>query len=82
VLYTVPAGVSTIVKNVILCNDTAAAATVSLTIAGVPVMATTIGDNSTVTLDISAVMLAGNTITASGGTADAISVYISGVEIT
>ena len=81
-LYTVPANTTTIVKNIVLCNTTGTAATVTLTAGGQTIInAFSIEANNTKTLDLSLVMAATDTITGLQVTASAVSVYVSGVEV-
>lgn len=81
-LYTVPVSTTTIVKNIVLCNATGAVATVTLTAGGQTIVnALSVNANDTVTLDLSLVMVATDTITGLQNTTNAISVYISGVEV-
>lgn len=80
--YTVPTNTTTIVKNIVLTNKTESAATVTITIAGVEVVNNySVTANDTVVIDLSLVMSATETITVQAGTASAINVYISGVEV-
>lgn len=88
-IYTVAAGVSTIVKQIILANVTASAATISLSL--VP-SGSAAGDanrlykdlsvpaNSISTIDLSQVMGAGDFLSIKQGTASAVTTTISGVE--
>ncbi len=81
-LYTVPSSTSTIVKNIAIANLTANDATVTLTISGIPILSVvTILARSTTTLDVAMVMNASETITALTGTASALSIFVSGVEV-
>ncbi|MED5042764.1 hypothetical protein P9848_12600 [Geobacillus stearothermophilus] len=80
--YTVPASTTTIVKNIVMTNKTGSAATITITIAGVEVVNNySVAANDTVVIDLSLVMSATETITVQAGTANAINVYISGVEV-
>lgn len=80
--YTVPASTVTIVKNIVITNKTNSAATVNITVAGLEIVYRySVEANSTVTLDVSIVMNANETITVQAGTASAINIYISGVEV-
>ena len=79
--YTVPSGITTIVKNIVIANKTSSAATVTITAAGTEIVYQNwISANDTVVLDLSLVMHASETITVQAGTANAINIYISGVE--
>jgi hypothetical protein len=88
-VYTTPAAVTTIIKQVVLANTTGSAATVTLRI--VPTgqataaqysiaEAVSIAPNSTVTLDLAQVLNPGDFITAHQGTSSAVAVTISGVQ--
>ncbi|RDE19258.1 hypothetical protein [Parageobacillus thermoglucosidasius] len=80
--YTVPSGITTIVKNIVITNKTSNAATATITIAGTEIVyQNPIAANDTVILDLSLVMNATETITVQAGTANAINIYISGVEV-
>ncbi|MCL6615560.1 MAG: hypothetical protein K6T39_00245 [Anoxybacillus ayderensis] len=80
--YTVPTNTTTIVKNIMLINKTASAATATVTVAGIEVVYNyTVNANDFMVIDLSLVMSAGETITVQAGTANAINVYISGVEV-
>lgn len=80
--YTVPASTTTIVKNIVLTNKTGSAATATVVIAGIEVINNySVNANDTVVIDLSLVMSATETITVQAGTANAINVYISGVEV-
>ncbi|MED5042387.1 hypothetical protein P9848_10495 [Geobacillus stearothermophilus] len=81
-VYTVPASTTTIVKNIVLTNKTANDATITITIAGTGVVyGYSVAANDTVVIDLSLVMNATETITVQSGTANAINIYISGVEV-
>ncbi|WP_240371681.1 hypothetical protein [Anoxybacteroides rupiense] len=80
--YTVPANATTIVKNIVLTNKTGSAATITITIAGTEVICgCPVAANDTVVIDLSLVMSATEAIAVQAGTADAINIYISGVEV-
>jgi len=80
--YTVPALTTTIVKNIILTNKTAIDATITITVSDIEVVYQyNVAAKDTVSLDISIVMLAAETILVVSGTADSINVYMSGVEV-
>lgn len=87
-LYTVPAATTVIVKQVVAANVSAAAATISLSLvpsggtAGATnrlLGAVSIPANSSLSLDLSQVMTAGDFLSASQGTAAAVTLTISGV---
>lgn len=89
-LYTAPASTTSIIKNIIICNTTANAAT--LTVSLVPsggsaaasnrIMSTlNINANDTVAMDLSGVLATGDFISALQGTSTALTVHITGVEV-
>lgn len=89
-LYTVPNGKSTIVKNIVLANTTSNDATVHLSVvpsAGSASASNRILSNYAVpasgvsTLDCSIVMPAGTFLHGTNGTTGAVNITISGVEI-
>ncbi len=87
---TVTQGATAIVKTAILCNTTAAAATVTLYLvpsggaagAGTEIMAAySVAANSTEVIDLEQYLEAGDFLAALQGTAGAVTVTISGVQI-
>jgi len=88
-IYTVPVGKTTIVKNIILCNTTATDAKIDIyfvsggsTLPKDKVISQyTVAANDTVVVDLSAVLESASNISAAQNTANAITVYISGVEV-
>lgn len=90
-LYTTPASTTTIIKTIVICNTTSTAAKLRLYVvpsgqtAGAAyaiVYDRDITANDTVVLDLSTVMTAGYFIAGSQTTSGALSVNISGVEVT
>ena len=82
ILYTVPASTTAIVKNIVLTNTTGSDATITLQAAGKDLISShTVKAKDAVFIDLNFVMNAGQTIVASQGTANAINVFISGVEM-
>lgn len=80
--YTVPANTTTIVKNIVLTNKSASVATATIVIAGIEVINNySINANDTIAIDLSLVMAATETITVQANAANAINIYISGVEV-
>lgn len=80
--YTAPAATTTIVKNIIMTNKTALNATLTVTIAGTEVVYQySVPAKDMITIDLTAVINATETITLIAGTASAVNVYISGVEV-
>lgn len=80
-LYTVPAGTSTVVTNIVIANTAGTAGTFSLSLDGVS-MATTVAvaANSITTIDVKQV-LAATKVIAGLASATSINYHISGVEI-
>ena len=82
VAYTVPSQKKAIVKNIVICNTSDSPATVNIWVSGFAVVSVyTVAARDTVVIDSSIVMDEGDTITIRQGTADAIAVHISGVEV-
>ncbi|MEK4883490.1 hypothetical protein NST81_01995 [Bacillus sp. FSL W8-0223] len=80
--YTVPENTTTIVKNIVLTNKTPSAATITIAVAGTEVVyGYFVAANDTVVIDLSLVMNATETITVQSDTANAVNIYISGVEV-
>lgn len=89
-LYTAPASTTTIIKNIIICNTTATAATLTLnlvpsagaaTSANRIMSALNVQPNDTVTVDLSGILATGDFISALQGTSSALTVHITGVEV-
>lgn len=81
-IYTVPVGKSAIVKQFTVCNDTAAAATINVKLAGVPLVSLrTLTARETIIIDLSQVLNAGESIEVQAGTANSIYVMASGIEV-
>lgn len=90
-IYTAPASTKTIVKEIVVCNVTGSPVTFDLALvpnagsAGVTnqiIAGHTIPANTTVTYTYAQVIPTGAFISAKAGTASAITVTISGVEVT
>ena len=80
-LYTVPASTSTIVTNIVVTNEAAAAATFDISLDGQKLFkAVTIAANTTVVIDLKQ-FLATTKIIAGGASATTVGFHISGVEI-
>lgn len=89
--YTVPATTSTIVKEIVVCNTTGSAVTFDLSLVASGGVASTsnnlisqhqIGAYSTVSYVYSQVIATGGFISLKAGTSAALTITISGVEIT
>lgn len=81
-LFTSPASTKTIVKCIVIGNTTSTIANITLGFAGINLLtAVSIDPNDTMTIDLSLLLEAGETITGLQGTADALNVHISGVEV-
>ena len=86
-LHTVASGKKTIVKNILLCNTTSSDATVSMyfgtaTASNQVLNAYTVKANDTVLVELSGVLDAGDTIRALQGTSGAVTLHVTGVEVT
>jgi hypothetical protein len=80
-LYTVPAGTTTVVTNIVVSNSAATAATFTITLDGVDLFKTTaIAANSTAMFDVKQT-LAATKIIAGFASAVTVNFHISGVEI-
>lgn len=81
-LYTVPASTTTILKNVVLSNTTATTAVVTIGVGGKNILTNyTVAANDTAVVDLSLVLSASDTITCVQTTANAVNVFLSGVEV-
>jgi hypothetical protein len=81
-LFTSPTSTKTIVKCIVIGNTTSTVATITLGFAGTNLItAYSVDPNDTVTIDLSLVLEASETITGLQGTASALNVHISGVEV-
>jgi len=80
-LYTVPAGTTTVVSNIVVTNSAASAATFTITLDGVDLFKTVaLAANSTAMFDLKQV-LATTKIIAGFASATTVQFHISGVEI-
>ena len=80
-LYTVPAGTTTVVTNIIICNPTAAAVTASMTINAIDFLGSiSLAANSTAFFDVKQVIPA-TQIIAGSASSTSVDFHISGVEI-
>jgi hypothetical protein len=86
-LYTVPANTTTILKSIVMTNTTGTAATVTIGINGTAaanqiVPAVSVGANDTKIVDgVNIILNTGDTLQALQGTASAITLVISGAEV-
>lgn len=89
-LYTAPASTTAIIKNILICNTTGSAATVTLNFvasggsaaASNQIMSSLeVAGNNTVAFDLSGVLSTGDFISALQGTSSAITLHITGVEV-
>jgi hypothetical protein len=81
-LFASPASTKTIVKCIVIGNATSTVATITLGFAGINLFtATPIDPNNTITIDLSLLLEADEAITGLQGTASALHVHISGVEV-
>lgn len=89
-LYTAPAATTTIVKQVTVCNTTGSAATITLGLRSGATLAAanevfaakSVAANDTLVIPLTHVLLTTETIRALQGTSTALTVHISGVELT
>jgi hypothetical protein len=80
-LYTTPAGSSAVVTNIVICNPTTAAVTVSMTIDSVDLLGSvSVAANTSAFFDLKQVVPDGDIIAGSASTT-AVDLHISGVEI-
>lgn len=84
-LYTGPATGTTIVNNIVICNNNASAVTFTLTIDGTDIhTSTSLAASTTVSIDLKQVMIATGTaklIKGGASTATGVIFHISGAEI-
>lgn len=79
--YTVPASTAAIVKNLIVCNPSANAVTFTVIVSGVTIFLQSVTAGQTVTLDLTIVMNAAETIQVQASTTTVLNTIISGVEV-
>jgi hypothetical protein len=80
-LYTVPAGTTTVVTNIVICNPTGSAVTASMTINTVDLLGSvSIAANSSAFFDLKQVIPATQVI-AGSASSTSVDFHISGVEI-
>lgn len=81
-LATSSAGVTTIIKEITICNKTASSVTVSIGIGSRFLLYNKpIAANDTIVIALSTVVPTGTAITGSAGTVSAVDIGISGVEV-
>ena len=89
-IYTAPASTTTIIKNILICNTTTSAATVTLNLvasagsaaASNRILSTyNVNASDTVAIDLSGVLATGDFISAVQGTSSALTLHITGVEV-
>lgn len=81
-LYTVPASTKTIVKSVVIGNTSASDATITLGFGGINLLTSTVVEgNNTKVIDLSLVLEAGEKITGLQSRSNALTIYVSGVEV-
>lgn len=81
-LGTVPTGTAWIVRNVVLANNTATAATATLTFAGSTIVpGVSVPANGVVTFDFAQVLPAGSVIAGLSGTASSVICHIAGIQV-
>jgi hypothetical protein len=80
-LYTVPAGTTTVVTNIVICNPTGSAVTASMTINAIDLLGSvSIAANSSAFFDLKQVIPA-TQIIAGSASSTSVDFHISGVEI-
>jgi hypothetical protein len=80
-LYTVPAGTTTVVTNIVICNPTTSAVTASMTINAIDLLGSvSIAANSSAFFDLKQVIPATQVI-AGSASSTSVDFHISGVEI-
>ena len=80
--YTVPASTTTIITNITLANKTTSPVTMIVKVGGFTIVPTTnVDGNAVVVIDVKIVVAATEIIQVQAGTASAIAVTISGVEV-
>lgn len=81
-LYTAPSSTTTIVKELILCNKTAASTTVTISFNSVNIVfAKTVAANDSLILPLTSILQTTNIIAGLASSSSAIDYYISGIEI-
>jgi len=80
-LYTVPAGTTTVVTNIVICNPTGSATTASMTINSIDLLGSvSVAANSSAFFDLKQVIPA-TQIIAGSASSTSVDFHISGVEI-
>lgn len=80
-LYTVPAGTTTVVTNIVICNPTGSAVTASMTINAIDLLGSvSVAANSSAFFDLKQVIPATQVI-AGSASSTSVDFHISGVEI-
>ena len=81
-LYTVPASTTAIIKEIVLCNKTASAATATITFDGINIVAAkSIAANDTLVIELHSIFAATKILAGLSGTASAIDCFVSGIEV-
>lgn len=81
-LYTVPSATTTVITNIILTNTTASSIGTTLLFNDVSLLSgVAVSANSATTIDLKQALNASQTIKGGCGTASAINIHITGVEI-
>lgn len=82
-LYTVPAATTAVVTSIVVSNITGSAATVTLFLNDVAILSgVSIPANSASVIDLKQALTATQTIKGGAGTGSALTIHITGVEIT
>lgn len=81
-LYTVPASTTAIIKEIVLANKTATDATATITFDGVNIVpAKKVPANDALVVELHSIMPTATIIAGLAGTASAIDIYVSGIEV-
>jgi hypothetical protein len=82
-LYTVPSVTTTVITSIVVSNITSSAATVTLSLNDVAILSgVSIPANSASVIDLKQALTADQTIKGGAGTGSALTIHITGVEIT
>lgn len=81
-LYTVPASTTAIIKEIVLCNKTASAATATITFDGINIVnGKSIASNDTLVIELHSILATTKILAGLAGTDAAIDCFVSGIEV-
>lgn len=81
-LYTVPIGVNAIVKNIVITNKADIPTTITLIVGGTEIIYQhMVPSKATIMIDNTLVINSSENITAIAGSASAINIYVTGIEV-